>query len=129
MWYECCENPEAIVSLYSASPDLSHIEMHEVRTHRDGPLVQLRFDLPAFPDQPPARWPDEAFVAQVVVDLWGVSNFMLEGWETDNRGELTIERLPDGVLLVAFESPVSRMHGRGHWARIASVTAYAQEAM
>lgn len=129
MWYECCDNPEALASLYSAPSDLRQIELHEVRTHRDGPLVQLRFDLPAFPDRPPARWPDEVSVAQAVVDLWGVSNFMLDGWETDNRGELTIERLPDGGLLVVFESTVSRMHCRADAARIASVTGYAQAAV
>mgnify|MGYP006201951465 CR=1 FL=1 len=76
------------MSLYSASPDLSHIEMHEVRTHRDGPLVQLRFDLPAFPDQPPARWPDEAFVAQVVVDLWDIMLQLEEDMMTEAEKEL-----------------------------------------
>ena len=129
MWYECCENVEAIDALYAVPPDLSTIELHEVRTQRDGPLLQLRFDLPVFPDRPPARWSDEATVAQAVVDFWGVSNFMLDGWETSNHGELTIEQLPEGVLLVAFESPVSRLHCRSSFARIASVKAYAQEAV
>ena len=125
MWYERCENPEAIASLYSSLPDLSAVDLHEVRTHRDGPLLQLRFDLSVFPDQPPARWVDEATVAQAVVDFWGVSSYMLDGWETSNPGELTIERQPDGVLLVAFESPMSRLHCRSDFARIASVTACA----
>jgi hypothetical protein len=128
MWYTCCENAKAIEALYSVPPDLSLIELHEVLMQRDGPRLQLRFDLPVFPDRPPPRWSDEATVAQATVDFWGVSNLRLEGWETSNRGELTVERLPDGVLLVAFESPVSSLHCRCSLARIASVTAYAQEA-
>ena len=72
---------------------------------------------------------DERLTTQVARDILDAVPKMIDGWETSNRGELTIDQLPDRVLLVAFESPVSRLHCRSSSARIASVKAYAQEAV
>ena len=93
--------------------------------HRDGPLLQLRFDLPTFPDRPIARWPDNAGVAQVTLDLWGVSRPLIEGWETDNVGTLTLKWVADDALSVKLESSTSSLRCQSQLARISSVKAYA----
>lgn len=127
MSYRCCANPQALLTLFAEPPAFDPVALHEATLHRDGPLLRLRFDLPTFPDRPPPRWPSDANTAQVVLDLWGVADLMLHGWEPAPSGALTLERLPDGILAAAFTSAHTRLTCRARLARISSVSGYLSE--
>lgn len=124
MWYQLCENAQAIEQLYITPPALDQVEMFEVCVQRDGPHLQLRVELPTFPDKPPARWPAGANAVQVTLDLWGMTDVELAGWGTTNAGTLTLARADDGRVRFAFVSASSRLTGSCLVARIAGFSAY-----
>lgn len=128
MWSEACQNPEALRHLYADVPDVNPVEIHEVVIRRDGPLLEVRVQLPTFPDHPPARWPEGANTVQVTIDLWGVSDFEQQGWGTENRGTLALKRLDSGELLFSFESESARLRAKCTLARISRVSAYVNDA-
>lgn len=98
-WPDFLENPQAIASLFASDVDLSHVDLHEIIVHRDGPVIRLRFDVTAMPDVPPGRWPIEANVTQITLAAWGVATLQLEGWATSVLGELSVCRDNDRYLL------------------------------
>ena len=124
MWYELCENSEAIASLYDGRPLLNPVEVHEITFHCDGPSVRLRFNLPTFPERPPRRWEPKANTAQMTLELFGVEHVEFNGWGTSNVGTLQVEKRADGRLDVAFESESVhlRLHCLG--ARIVGISGY-----
>ncbi|MGE0128126.1 MAG: Imm50 family immunity protein [Blastocatellales bacterium] len=122
MWYQLCENPRAITERYKAEPADTPVVIHEVRLHEDGPLVQLKIDLPVFPEKPHPRWPVGANTLQVELNFWGVSAFEQTGWGTDNVGILTLVR--DETLCFSFASNSSKFSGSCISAHINKVTAY-----
>ena len=96
-WFELCDNPRAVSSLYSTAPDLEGVEVMELRAFRDGPRLQLVLDLPSFPDDPPARWRREGFNAvQLTLDLFLSGPLDLAGWTTLNRVDLSLTELESG---------------------------------
>ena len=128
MWYEVCLNPAAMTHLYEVPPPLDRVEVHEVILHRDGPRLTLRIELPAFPDNPPPRWPEGANAAQVTLDLWGVSGFEQKGWGLTNRGALALGRNGDSEITFSFESESAYIRGKCEMARISRVSAYVKGA-
>lgn len=123
MWPLRCENPEAIGRLYDSVADLDQVELHELMLQRDGPRLQLRFELPRFPDHPPTRWHADANVVQVTLDLWMIEDFALEGWQTSNVGVFALTPSPEG-LQVSFTTSNLRLRARCVAARIAKVSEY-----
>ena len=128
MWYEACQNPEALTHLYTAPPPLNPVEVHEVALRRDGAQLMLRIELPVFPDNPSPRWHQEANAVQATLDLWGLSEFEQKGWGTDNRGALTLARLSSDELMFSFESESAYLRGRCVMARISGISAYVKDA-
>lgn len=102
-WYHQCENPEAIDTLYKSAPLLDRWELREVTFHEDGPRIDLRADLPDFPDHPPQRWHSDFAVAQVAVSLIGVSDISFAGWAQNNDGFFTLFRESADTLRFTFE--------------------------
>ena len=124
MWYTFCENPQAIVQLYTAPPSLDDVEIHEIIMQRDGPHMQLRVELGTFPDKPPAKWPKEANAIQMTLDVWGVRELDLAGWGTTNRGTLTFSRTGENMVRFAFTSPTLHFTGQCLATRIGHFSAY-----
>jgi hypothetical protein len=123
MWSLSCDNPEAIARLYDSVVGLDRVELHELILHRDGPRLQLRFDLPRFPDHPPSRWQAGANTVQVTLDLWIIEDFLLEGWATSNVGEFALTPSPEGIQ-VSFRTTSARLSARCVAARIVKVSEY-----
>ena len=123
MWFLNTDNPEAIQRLYDNQDGLERVELHEVVLQRDGPRLQLRFDLPRFPDHPPARWHPESNTVQVTLDLWGIEDLTLTGWGTHDVGELRLTR-SNSTQHVAFEGAITRLTARFSIARVAKLSEY-----
>lgn len=99
-WVTHLGNKRPIESLYSKSPSLSEVRLHEVRLHQDGPRVSLRFDLNEFPDTPPRKWITGKFNrAQMTLVLVDIHDFQMNGWGLNNIGDLTLEEHGSGVCL------------------------------
>lgn len=125
MWYQFCENPLALTNLFAADPADHPVEIHGVRLARDGARVQLQIELPTFPERPHPRWEAGANTLQVEVDLWGVTDFEMAGWGTDNVGTFTLEG--GQPMRFTFASKQARFSGRCSMARIGRVSAYLDE--
>ena len=123
MWLSSCDNPQAIQRLYDSADGLERVELFEAVLQRDGPRLQLRLELPRFPDHPPARWHAEANAVQVVLDLWGAADLSIQGWESSNVGRFTLARNGD-ALHASFVSQGMRLRARCASARIAEVREY-----
>ncbi len=111
MWHQLCDNPQAIEHLYSRVPELDAIDVHEVALQRDGPCIQVRVELPVFPDRPPAKWPRSANAVQMTLALVGVSGLKLDGWGTSNRGAISIARTEDRLLRFVVATDALQLAG------------------
>lgn len=123
MWYERCENPQALAQLYASGDDLDRVELFEVALRPDGRHLRLRVQLPRYPDHPPRRWHPEANAVQVVLDFWSVDDLRIEGWSDAAVGLLTLAR-DGGGLRLAFASDAVRITARCALARIDRLRAY-----
>jgi hypothetical protein len=88
-WIAALQNPLSLQGLYASTHGLEHVVLHELKVHRDGARLQLRFDLPRFPDRPAARWHPEYNTLQAEVSFWDAEALRIDGWSADPRGELT----------------------------------------
>jgi hypothetical protein len=123
MWYESCLNPQALRALYASGEGLDRVRLFTVVLRPDGRSVQLRVELPRFPDHPPERWDAEASRVQVTLDLWSVADLKIEGWTPESAGLLTLS--PDGdALRLSFASEEVRITARCGAARIAGFSPY-----
>ena len=77
-WISLLDDAQFLLSLYPDSvPSLEGAVLHEVKMLREGPVVSLRFDLPDFPANPPAKWSTQRFnVVQITVTGIGVRRFV-----------------------------------------------------
>jgi hypothetical protein len=128
MWWTLAENPGAITSLYSQPPELTGVEVHAVRLHRDGAAVELVVEMPLFPDRPLPRWNREDNSVQATLRFDGSRDATLQGWGTSNVGELRIDRAADGRVRYRFESPAARIAGAADAFRVTGVEAYVDAA-
>jgi hypothetical protein len=122
MWYELCVNPQALRALYDSAEGLDRVRLFAVALRQDGRL-ELRVELPRFPDHPPERWHPEANRVQVALDAWSVQDVRIQGWAPESAGLLTLSRAGDALDL-AFQSEGVRITLRCGMARIAGFSPY-----
>lgn len=123
MWFQHCDNPQAIAELYASGDGLDHVRLYEAVLLPDGHL-QLRMGLARFPDHPRPRWEPQATAVQATVNFWFVEDLRLEGWTGDTPGVLSVLRTGDRLRL-AFASESMRIEARCRSARIDRVSPYA----
>lgn len=80
------QNPKSLTTIYN-SPSLDSVSLHEVVIHRNS-IITLRFDLPNFPDHPPAKWHQEFNTCQVTLDIFGVRELKVSGFAAILVGDL-----------------------------------------
>ena len=56
MWYECIDKIEFLKNLYKEIPDLKNVRIDKISLEKEGKIVNLVFDLPFFPTNPPRKW-------------------------------------------------------------------------
>lgn len=123
MWYEACMNPHAIERLYSSGQGLDRVELFELCLDREATHLQLRVQLPRFPDHPPARWGAEANAVQVTVSFWSIDDLRLEGRSGEAIGDLSLSREGERLRL-GFASDTVRLSAWCELARIDRFSAY-----
>lgn len=126
MWYERCVNPHGFERMYDSPEGLDRVELYEVVLRPDGRYLQLRVELPRFPERPPPRWDALANAVQVAVDFWSVEELSVEGWSHLAVGRLSL--VPEGdALRLSFEAGTVRITARCATARIQRFIAYTAE--
>lgn len=76
MWYECVDKMDFLKKLYKKIPDLKDVRIDKISIENEGSTVNLVFDLPDFPSNPPVKWTGCNTVS-VEVSFWGVINFKM----------------------------------------------------
>ena len=71
-----------------------------VSVRDDGPTIQIRCQLPTFPDHPPVRWQRREYNAAVLeLRLLAAASVRLEGWSNQNVGTVVLTRNGPAVRL------------------------------
>ena len=121
------ENPKSLISLYGEVPLLNGISLHELRIHRDGPTLRIRFDMPSFPTTPPKKWSPSFNTAQVTLALFGFSELMITGFGTTEIGNLILNQDGDRVAF-HFASNSCTVSGTALIANVEGISGYLKEA-
>ena len=96
-WHQLAENPQSLDSLYGTVPELENVELFAINLNREGEHIQLRFDLPTFPDKPPTRWHKDFNTVQLELSFWGIMNFEGKGWHRDMKAKIEIKSHNKGL--------------------------------
>jgi hypothetical protein len=105
-------------------PILDEISLFSVELDRDGPCLQLRFDLKEFPAPPPAKWVLEHYNrAQVTVDFLEVEGLRIEGWGRNNPAQMKVADA-GGRLSVLVQGSEFSIRFKCYAFRIASISGY-----
>lgn len=123
-WWNLALNPRVVLAYYTEPPQLTDVEIHSVRLHRDAATLELVVELPTFPTKPSPRWPVTANAAQAVLRFFDIRDVVLNGWGTSNIGELRIEGEPGGEIRFKFDSKTSQLEGSSGFFDVTGVTAY-----
>ena len=124
-WIDTLDDNHFLRTLFPAeAPALDPIRLHEVQLHQDGPAVSLRFDLQAYPQQPPAKWQTaRSNTVQVRLVGIGVREMAIRGWSRNNVGRLVLNGPVNGIV-VEFDAAGCRISGVFDRLRVDSVSAY-----
>jgi hypothetical protein len=108
-WLDSLVDARPVRAIFgSAIPSLTQVALHEVRLHRDGPRVLLRFDLADFPAEPPRKWvAQRANVVQLELSLIGIESFILSGWSSEPTVDLSISSDGGLVRVAASGGPIT----------------------
>ena len=122
-WIPFLDNVEAVTSLFGADRDFPLVDLHEATLGRDGPVLRLRFDVPAVPPTPPRRWPPGTNTTQFTMAAWGVSALAVNGWASQVEGEISVSHARHEYRLL-FISPRCRIEASCTLLRMERVVGY-----
>lgn len=111
-WNDLVSNPQGLRVIFQGDPPpLVGVSLHEVSVDRDGPSLRLRFDLPGYPSDPPAKWHRLGFNTVQVELLFGrVTELFLTGISTEVIADISIRRNSevsvDGASLELVSPPM-----------------------
>jgi hypothetical protein len=92
-WVRCLDNSKPIDAIFSDSPSLANVRVHEVVLHQDGPRLSVRFDLNDFPRSAARKWISAGFnCVQLTLVFIGVRSLTIRGWSTDNMVDVEISK-------------------------------------
>lgn len=121
-WLDAVDDARAVRAIYGDDvPSLTAVPVHEIRLHRDGPRVTLRFDLSSYPATPPRKWAGLNTV-QVQLTLVDVLELSVEGWSNDPVADLSLTR--DGDVLTMTSTGATRCRARARAAVVDKISAY-----
>lgn len=108
-WLDALVDPHPVAAIYGADvPSLAGASIHELRFHRDGPQIAIRFDLADYPAVPPRKWASQqANTVQLELTLIGIEAVQLTNWATTVTADLSLTTTGDLVRLRTTNSPVT----------------------
>ena len=98
MWDDKLIQNNSLIQLYKDVPALTDVEINQISLKRDGAEVSIIFELPVYPDNPPAKWNDCNTVS-VEISYFVISGFELELKEGYMHGDIDISS-QDGNLKI-----------------------------
>ena len=98
MWYDKLIQNNSLKQLYRDVPALKDVEINKISLKRDGEEVSIIFELPVYPDNPPAKLNDCNTVS-VEISFSVISGFELELKEGYMHGNIDISS-QDGNLKI-----------------------------
>lgn len=98
MWYDKLIQNNSLKQLYKDVPALTDVEINQISLKRDGAEVSIIFELPVYPDNPPAKWNDCNTIS-VEISFFVISGFELELKESYMHGDIDISS-QDGNLKI-----------------------------
>jgi Immunity protein 50 len=130
-WLSSLSNPQGVLSVYGEEgpPPLISVVLHEVLIGREGPFVRLRFDLPAYPVNPPGKWIRAGFnTVQVEILLGGARKLVLRGVSSEMVVDVRISKMED-FSLVEIDSSNFQLSVQADSISLAKLTGYANGAI
>lgn len=126
-WIALLHNPEGINAIYLQDPpDLRGVRIHEVSLQAEGPTLNLRFDLPAYPDHPPRKWLAQKYnTVQVELSFGGLKSISLSGFGTDVSADVSLTG--EGEVNVKATSPGFHLQANAMTVFVSRLSAYANE--
>ena len=124
-WAELAENPKALTSLFDEVPSLSNVEILSIKMDRDGPTVDLVVAVKEYPGSPPLRWrTNREHAVAINLQLMALESFRIEGWSTENHGEITVFRNGEGKLELFAKGVDFQVRSTFGFLRIVRVSPY-----
>jgi hypothetical protein len=128
MWIDHVLNPKTLISIYPAqAPSLGQVRLHELAIISGGDLqCRLRFDLPDFPLDAPAKWVQQQYnTVQLTLSFLQVTINHCAIPSGSGVGELRI-RYEENHFQVEFYTPVqgSVFRATATWAHIDKIAGY-----
>lgn len=99
-WYELALNHQSLESLYDIVPELEFVELFSICLTRDNSRIQVRFNLPNFPDRPPKKWHKEFNTAQAQLEFFDVTRFEAKEWHNNMQVKINIEKIEKSLRVV-----------------------------
>jgi hypothetical protein len=124
-WIDAISNPKPVLAVYGEDvPALKGVRIEEICLSPNGPTLRLRFDLPTFPGQPPAKWRRDGMnVVQLEVSFGGLHEISIDRLATNSLCDLKMQK--SGLLQFSAESDSVRLRGVADEATILRISAYA----
>ncbi|HVX46990.1 MAG TPA: Imm50 family immunity protein [Mycobacteriales bacterium] len=122
-WLDCIDDPRAIRAVFGDhTPPLQGITLHSVKVDLQLFSVELDFDLPEFPIDPPVKWRKFNTVA-LRLRLYELSDLHIDGLPAHDVTDVLIE--PDGEhFRTTVRSSGLSASVRSRWIDIGKMSAY-----
>lgn len=93
-------NPQSLENLYEQISDLESVNLFSVDLIREGSIIQIKFDLPHFPEYPPKKWHEDFNTVQIKLAFLSISDFKAKGWQSNMIVNISIEKREDLIKVI-----------------------------
>jgi hypothetical protein len=124
-WHKLALNSQSLEALYDNVPELENVDLFSINLNREVSNIEIRFNLPRFPEHPSKRWHKKFNTAQLSLKFWTITNFEARGWQPNMRVEIDIGKKEELIKVVLFNSKIDLLFSFScEMFRIESITAY-----
>ena len=124
-WHQLALNPQALGTIYDDVPELENVDLFSINLDREASNIEIRFDLPRFPEHPSKRWSEEFNKAQLTLKFWTITNFKANGWQSDMMVQIDVEEKDGLIKVVLANSRIDLLFSFScEMFRIENITAY-----
>ncbi|MFD8012315.1 Imm50 family immunity protein [Streptomyces sp. NPDC058955] len=124
-WTSLLADPKGIEGVYGGDvPDLRGVSLHDIELSREGPALNLRFDMPSFPRRPPTKWTTQGFnTVQVTLSLTGLGTISFNGFTSNPLADISLH--PQDGITLEISSTAVQLRATADMAYIRRLSAYA----
>jgi len=107
MWYECLYKAEFLHKLYNEIPPLNDVRIESITIWEEGHRIKIMFDMPNYPDSPPAKWEGYYNTAVVEAEFSNISKLQISTTSNAYRGDISIDKNSEGLFEVSIEGNIT----------------------